>query len=45
MFYWADALARPLEEGARVAFCAALKDKTLEDSLLVIKPILLKSAP
>jgi len=45
MFYWSDVLVFQIQYGTRSAFCNSLKNKTLEQMLTIVKPMMLKVTP
>ncbi len=45
MFYWSDVLVFQIQYGSRTAFCSSLKNKTLDQMLTVVRPLMLKVSP
>jgi hypothetical protein len=45
MFYWSDVIVFQIQYGRRKEFCNSLLNKTLEEMLAVIKPLMLAVTP
>jgi hypothetical protein len=45
MFYWSDVLVFQIQYGKREAFCNSLKNKTLEEMLNTVYPLIKAVSP
>ena len=45
MFYWSDVIVFQVQYGRRNEFCASLKNKTIEEMLKVVKPLIKAVSP
>lgn len=45
MFYWSDVIVFQVQYGTRSTFCKSLQNKTLDQMLAIVKPLMLKVSP